>query len=102
MDWSQIDDPNADLNTLEERRRLYQQQLQDLREEITDIERLNSEASDFETEAKEQEARLVSVGLITPSGDAPLTVARYVRATYPFLCLQLHKLSMRFLIFKRS
>jgi hypothetical protein len=35
-----------------------------IREEIADVERLNRDASDFETEAKEQEARLASIGLI--------------------------------------
>jgi len=69
-DWSQIDDPTTDLSILDERRRIYQRQLQELRDEITDIERLNSEAFDFETEAKEQEARLVSIGLVTSNGDA--------------------------------
>jgi hypothetical protein len=46
--------------------------LQELREEIAEVERLNREASAFEAEAKEQEARLVSIGLITEqavSGD---------------------------------
>lgn len=64
MEFAGIDDPEADLAALEERRRSLQRQLQELREEISDIERLNKEANEFETEAREQEARLVSVGLI--------------------------------------
>ncbi|MEO5370492.1 MAG: DUF3732 domain-containing protein, partial [Magnetococcus sp. DMHC-1] len=39
-------------------------QLRDLREEIADVEGLNRETREFETEAREQEARLVSIGLI--------------------------------------
>jgi chromosome segregation ATPase len=64
VDMSSIDDPTADLNELEDRRRHLRGQLQELREEIGDVERLNREASDFEKEAKEQEARLASIGLI--------------------------------------
>jgi hypothetical protein len=64
VDMSSVDDPSADLNELEDRRRRLRGQLQELREEIGDVERLNREASEFETEAKEQEARLVSIGLI--------------------------------------
>jgi hypothetical protein len=64
IDMSSVDDPSADLNELEDRRRRLRGQLQELREEIGDVERLNREASEFETEAKEQEARLASIGLI--------------------------------------
>lgn len=67
MTFSPVDDPEADLAALDERRRSLLLQLQDLREEIADVERLSREASAFEVEAREQEARLVSIGLI---GDA--------------------------------
>lgn len=65
--FTSLDDPQADLTALDERRRAYLRQLQDLREEIADIERLSREASEFEIEAHEQEARLASIGLITGS-----------------------------------
>ena len=67
--FSTIDDPEADLTALDERRRSLLPQLQDLREEITDVERLSREASEFELEAREQEARLASIGLIKDSGE---------------------------------
>ena len=64
MDFENTGASGADLPALDERRRGYLAQLQDIREEIADIERLNKEASAFESEAKEQEARLASIGLI--------------------------------------
>lgn len=69
MTFSPVDDPEADLTALDERRRSLLRQLQELREEIADVERLNREASEFETEAREQEARLASIGLIRDAGD---------------------------------
>ena len=69
MTFSPTDDPEADLTTLEERRQSLRRQLQDLREEIADVERLNREASEFEVEAREQEARLASIDLIADAGD---------------------------------
>lgn len=71
MEFAGLDDPEADLAALEERRRSLQRQLQEFREEITDIERLNKEANEFESEAREQEARLVSVGLIGDDSEDP-------------------------------
>lgn len=59
------DDPQADLSVLDDRRRALLNQLQDLREEIADVRRLNNEAGEFEKEALEQEARLTSIGLVT-------------------------------------
>jgi len=64
IDMTSIDDPLSDLGELEDRRRRLRGSLQEIREEISDVERLNRDASDFETEAKEQEARLASIGLI--------------------------------------
>ena len=63
--FSAIDDPEADLAALDDRRRALLGQLQDLREEIADVQRLTREAGDFETEAREQEARLASIGLVS-------------------------------------
>lgn len=68
VSFSEMDDPEADLTLLDERRRFLQRQLAELREETADIERLSREASEFETEAREQEARLVSIKLIAPGG----------------------------------
>lgn len=65
--FSTVDDPMADLSALDDRRRSLLGQLQDLREEISDVQRLSQEAGQFETEAREQEARLSSIGLV--SGD---------------------------------
>ena len=67
--FSTVDDPEADLTDLDERRRSLLQQLQDLREEIDDVGRLSREASQFEVEASEQEARLASIGLIADAGE---------------------------------
>ena len=64
ISFSTVDDPEADLTELDEHRRSLLRQLQDLREEIADLKRLSSEASEFEVEAHEQEARLSSIGLI--------------------------------------
>ena len=66
--FSTVDDPEADLTALDERRRSLLRQLQDLREEIADVDRLSREASEFELEAREQEARLASIGLIADGG----------------------------------
>lgn len=67
--FSPIDDPEADLAVLDERRRSLLGRLQDLREEIADVSRLSREASEFEDEAQEQEARLSSIGLIADAGE---------------------------------
>lgn len=69
MAFSAVDDPEADLTALDERRRALLRQLQELREEIADVERLSREASEFQTEAREQEARLASIGLIADAGE---------------------------------
>lgn len=63
-----LDDPSADLTDLEEHRRYVRGQLQDVREEIADLQRLQREASAFSKEAGEQRARLAAIGLV--SGDA--------------------------------
>ena len=67
--FSTVDDPEADLTALDERRRSLLRELQELREEIADVERLGREASEFEIEAREQEGRLASIGLITDESE---------------------------------
>lgn len=67
--FSAIDDPEADLAALDDRRRALLGQLQDLREEIADVQRLTRVTGEFESEAREQEARLASIGLVS-SDDA--------------------------------
>jgi hypothetical protein len=64
------DDPTADMEQLEERRRRLRGDLQEIRDEIGEVERANRDASEFETEAKEQEARLLSIGLIKGHGSS--------------------------------
>lgn len=64
LNFAGVDDPQADLSALDERRSLLLRQLQEVREEIADVERLNKEATEFEVEAREQEARLASIGLM--------------------------------------
>ena len=67
--FSTVDDPESDLTALDGRRRSLLRQLQELREEIADVERLSREASEFEVEACEQEGRLASIGLITDESE---------------------------------
>jgi phage shock protein A len=62
--YARNDDPSADLTDLEENRRRLRTELQELRDEIKDLQRLTREASDFEGEAREQQARLASIGLV--------------------------------------
>lgn len=64
LTYAQNDDPAADLTDLEERRRRLRTELQELRDEIKDLQRLTREATDFESEAREQQARLASIGLV--------------------------------------
>jgi len=64
LTYARIDDPTADLTDLEEKRRVLRAELQELRDEIGDLGRLAREASDFESEAHEQQARLASIGLV--------------------------------------
>ncbi len=68
--FSEVDDPEADLTALDEQRRGLLVELQDVREEIADVKRLSRETSEFEVEAREQEARLSSIGLIVDEGGA--------------------------------
>jgi hypothetical protein len=71
VDLTSIEEPSADLSELEERRRTLRGQLQELREEISDVAKLNRETSEFEVEAKEQQARLASIGLVKqPDADS--------------------------------
>lgn len=69
MNFADVGDPQSDLTALDDRRRGYLGELQEIREELGDIERLAKESSQFETEAKEQEARLASIGLVAHGSD---------------------------------
>ncbi|MCZ8272680.1 MAG: DUF3732 domain-containing protein [Microcystis sp. LE19-4.1E] len=69
MNFADVADPQSDLSALDDRRRGYLSELQEIREELADIERLSKEASQFESEAKEQEARLASIGLVAHGSD---------------------------------
>lgn len=60
---------HTDLAELEDRRRRLRGNLEEVREEITEVQRLGREASQFQSEAQEQEARLASIGLL-PTADA--------------------------------
>jgi hypothetical protein len=64
LEYAKTDDPAADLTDLEERRRRIRIELQELRDDIKDLQRLTREASEFETEAREQQARLASIELV--------------------------------------
>jgi len=65
-----LDDPTADLSDLEEKRRQVRGTLQDVRDEISDLLRLQREAGDFEREAQEQRARLSTIGLLSAEATA--------------------------------
>lgn len=62
--YAAVDDPAADLTNLEEQRRQLRGQVQELREEIAHFVRLDRDAGEFEREANEHHARLMSIGLI--------------------------------------
>ncbi|MGD9724848.1 MAG: DUF3732 domain-containing protein, partial [Nitrospiraceae bacterium] len=73
LEYAKTDDPAADLTDLEDRRRRIRAQLQEYRDEIKDLLRLKGEASDFESEAREQQARLASIGLLDHSSAEHVT-----------------------------
>ena len=83
MTFSTIDDPEADLTELEERRRLLLRKITDVREEIADVKRLSRESSEFESEAKEQEARLSSIDLISDAVDEPCEICPLCESRLP-------------------
>lgn len=68
LTYAKIDDPAADLTDLEDRRRRLRSELQEVLEEIADLKRLEQEASAFEGEAREQQARLSAIGLVSADG----------------------------------
>lgn len=82
LSYARIDDPASDLSDLEERRRQLRAELQELKEDIGELNRLAREASDFESEAREQQARLASIGLLTADdgehGVCPLCASHLV------------------------
>jgi hypothetical protein len=74
--YARADDVAADLTDLEDRRRRLRGDLGEIREELAQFVRLEREASEFETEAREQQARLASIGLLAQGdgdhGSCPL------------------------------
>ena len=60
--------PALDLTDLESRRRRLRGEMQDVKDEIGDVQRLVREASEFQVEASEQQARLASIGLLIADG----------------------------------
>ena len=76
----EFEETGTDLAELEERRRRLRLELDDLREEITEVKRFYKEAAGFETEAAEHEARLASIGLVgeigADHGSCPLCASR--------------------------
>jgi len=69
--YAKMDDPAADLTDLEDRRLRLRDELQNVREEIGDLKRLERETSDYVAEAHEQQARLSAIGLVSGEGDHP-------------------------------
>ncbi|MGJ4998902.1 DUF3732 domain-containing protein [Bradyrhizobium sp. HKCCYLS3077] len=69
LGYATMDDPSSDLTDLEQRRRRIRSELQELRDEIKDLQRLAREATEFEVEAREQHARLASIGLVGHGAD---------------------------------
>jgi hypothetical protein len=67
--YAKTDDAASDLADLEDRRRLIRGQLMELREEHAQFVRLDREATDFTVEARAQEARLASIGLIASEAE---------------------------------
>jgi hypothetical protein len=70
MELDLFDDPTEDLEHLEERRRRLRGELAETKDEILEVERASREATEFEREAREQEARLASIGLVEPTESA--------------------------------
>ena len=69
IEFSTVDDPSADLTDLEERRRTLLRQLRELNQEFAQVNQLDRDASKFAGEAREQEARLASIELISDVGE---------------------------------
>lgn len=71
--YSQPDGPSSDLGDLEQRRRDLRAQLQEIRDELGHFQRIEKDADDFEHEAREQQARLASIGLVKGHTDRSST-----------------------------
>ncbi len=69
MSYARSDRAGTDLADLEDGRRRLRAELQDVRDEIRELQRIRMEVSDFEVEGREQEARLVSIGLVNSSSN---------------------------------
>lgn len=70
LSYAQTDAAGVELVNLEDSRRRLRAEIQGVRDELKELQRIRTEVSDFEVEAREQEARLVSIGLIDTDGDA--------------------------------
>ena len=68
-EFSTVDNPFVDLTTLEDHRRTLLRHLRELNQEFAQVDRLNRDAQKFKGEAREQEARLVSIDLISEAGE---------------------------------
>jgi hypothetical protein len=64
LSYATLANPEADLADLEDRRRVLRSELQDIREEAKQLNRLMRDASEFEKEADEQRVRLASIELL--------------------------------------
>ncbi|CAH0178693.1 DUF3732 domain-containing protein [Roseomonas sp. CECT 9278] len=77
---AEFEESGTDLAELEENRRRLRVEMDGIREEIDEVKRFSKEAAGFETEAKEHEARLVSIGLVGATdadhGSCPLCASR--------------------------
>ncbi|PTV71610.1 DUF3732 domain-containing protein [Agrobacterium pusense] len=70
LSYATLANPEADLADLEDRRRQLRAELQEIREEIKQLNRLVSDASAFEREADEQRVRLASIELLVTADGA--------------------------------
>ncbi len=68
LSYARSDRAGTDLADLEDNRRRLRVELQEVRDEIRELQRIRLEVSDFEVEGREQEARLVSIGLVNAAG----------------------------------
>ncbi len=69
-----VDYPEVDHTALDEQRRSLIVKLQEVREDIAELDRFKHEATDFEKEVLEQEARLSSIDLIKEPADGAGTM----------------------------
>ncbi|MBB3877802.1 DUF3732 domain-containing protein [Sphingomonas pseudosanguinis] len=102
MSYARSDRAGTDLADLEDSRRKLRGELQEIRNEIRELQRIRMEVSDFEVEGREQEARLVSIGLVNGASgpidtcplcaghlDAPIPAVAELKRSLEGLDLQL-------------